>query len=448
MHTCAAVQTYFDRAADELDLSPIQRELLTSSRREVQVQVPYESDEGEMRCVMGYRVQHNRTRGPMKGGLRFHPHVDLSEVRGLASLMTWKSAVVNIPYGGAKGGISVDVAKLSERELERLTRSFVDQIHDFIGPDTDIPAPDVGTDQRVMSWFMDQYDKYHGFNPGVVTGKPVEHYGIPGREEATGRGAGLLAERLLERLRRAPAETRVAIQGFGNVGTHTARYLHELGCKVLAISDSTGGYYRADGIDVPGAIRFAQEHKRMLAGYGDAEPISNEELLELNVDVLIPAAIGGAITASNASRIRAAIIVEAANSPVEPCADEFLYKTGVMILPDILANAGGVTVSYFEWAQNRQFYRWNLCRVREELEATLCGAFDEVWNLAQLRGVSLRTAAFILGIDRVARATAAIGSNVARRVDKAAREVPPPLSLARNVVESAEIQRAATAVSC
>ena len=404
MRSFEATKLYFQRAADQLELAPEVRQLLVTPRREVQVQVPFELDNHELKTLIGYRVQHNSARGPMKGGLRYHPEVDLDEVRSLASLMTWKTAVVNIPYGGAKGGIAVDTKKLSERELERVTRKFIDEIHDIIGPDRDIPAPDMGTDHRVMAWIMDQYNKYHGFNPGVVTGKPVEYYGIPGREEATGRGVGLLTLKLLGRLRRKATEASAVIQGFGNVGTHTAKFLHEAECKVVAISDHTGGFYRAEGIDVPGALRWVLEHDKVLRGYPDAEEITNDELLEMEVDVLIPAALGGVITAENAPRIRAPIIVEGANAPVHPDADDILDRKGVTILPDILANAGGVTVSYFEWAQNRQFYRWNLDRVRQELDKTLTTAFEETWELSKERNVSLRTAAFMLGISRVARA--------------------------------------------
>jgi glutamate dehydrogenase (NAD(P)+) len=404
MRAFESVNMYFSRAADRLELPDNVRTLLTTARREVQVQIPFEMESSELRCLIGYRVQHNRARGPMKGGLRFHHEVDLDEVRSLASLMTWKTAVVNIPYGGAKGGVTVDASKLTVRELERVTRRFIDEIHDVIGPDTDIPAPDMGTDHRVMAWIMNQYGKYHGFNPAVVTGKPVEHYGIPGREEATGRGVGLLTLKLLGRKRRKAAETRVAIQGFGNVGTHTAKFLHEVGCRIVAISDSTGAYHRAEGIDVPGALHHAIENHGLLRDYKEADKISNSALLEMDVDVLIPAAIGGVITGENADRIQAPIIVEAANSPIRPEADEALADRGVTILPDILANAGGVTVSYFEWAQNRQFYRWNLDRVRQELEKTLTTAFEETWNIARERNVSLRTAAFMLGIERVARA--------------------------------------------
>lgn len=404
MQSFEATKQYFQRAADELELAESLRTYLIQPRREVQVQIPVEMDNGELCSLIGYRVQHNRSRGPMKGGLRYHPQVDLDEVRSLASLMTWKTAVVNIPYGGAKGGIAIDVSKLSARELERITRKFIDEIHEMIGPDSDIPAPDMGTDHRVMAWIMDQYNKYHGFNPGVVTGKPVEFYGIPGREEATGRGVGLLTVKLLGRLGRKAVGTRVAIQGFGNVGSHTAKFLSEAECKVVAISDSTGAYYRADGIDVPKALRHAIEHDRLLRGFSDADRISNEQLLEIDVDVLVPAAIGGVITAANAGRVKAPIIIEAANSPVDAEADAILDANGKIVLPDVLANAGGVTVSYFEWVQNRQYYQWSLDRVRQELDKTLSNAFEHTWTMARERKVSLRTAAFMLGIDRVARA--------------------------------------------
>jgi glutamate dehydrogenase (NAD(P)+) len=404
MRPFEASKIYFQRAADQLQLADSLRTHLITPRREVQVQIPVEMDNGQLRTLIGYRVQHNRARGPMKGGLRYHPEVDLDEVRSLASLMTWKTAVVNIPYGGAKGGIAIEVAKLSPRELERITRKFIDEIHEMIGPDTDIPAPDMGTDHRVMAWIMDQYNKYHGFNPGVVTGKPVEYYGIPGREEATGRGVGILTLKLLGRLGRKISGTRVAIQGFGNVGSHTAKYLHEAECKIVAIGDSTCAHYRPEGVDVPAALRWVVEHGGLLRGYCGENQITNAELLEMDVDVLIPAAIGGVITVDNAKRIKAPIIIEAANGPTHPGADDILDKKGTVVLPDILANAGGVTVSYFEWAQNRQFYRWNLDRVRQELEKTLTSAFEETWEMARARNVSLRTAAYMLGIDRVARA--------------------------------------------
>lgn len=409
MKSFEATKHYFNRAADELELTDNMRTLLLTSKREVQVQIAVERDNGDLETLIGYRVQHDNARGPMKGGLRFHHEVDLDEVRSLASLMTWKTAVVNIPYGGAKGGIAVNVRDLSQRELERITRKFVDEIHDVIGPDTDIPAPDMGTNAEVMAWIMNQHNKYHGFNPGVVTGKPVEHYGIPGREEATGRGVGILAVKTIGRLGHKPEKTRVAIQGFGNVGSHAAKFLHDADCKVVAISDISGGYYREGGLNIHDAICYSNEHGRSLEGYTEADRITNEELLELDVELLMPAALGGVINSDNAKRIKAPLILEAANAPVRPDADDLLTEAGVVIVPDILANAGGVTVSYFEWAQNRQHYRWNLDRVRQELERVMTSAFEEVWELSRARNVSLRTAAFMQGIGRVGRATVLAG---------------------------------------
>jgi glutamate dehydrogenase (NAD(P)+) len=409
MKSSEAALTYFKRAADQLELPESMRRRLIVAKREVQVQVTIEMDNGDIATFVGYRVQHDNSRGPMKGGFRYHPQVDLDEIRSLAALMTLKTAVVNIPYGGAKGGIAVDVRQLSQRELERLTRKFIDEIHDVIGPDIDIPAPDMGTDAHVMAWIMNQYNKYHGFNPGVVTGKPVEYYGIPGREEATGRGVGIVTLKTLSRMGRKPQQTRVAIQGFGNVGSHTAKFLKDAECKVVAVSDLSGAYYRADGVDVLGAIRYANQNKNSLSSYSEAELITNDQLLALDVDVLIPAALGGVINATNVDRVRAPIIIEAANEPIWPEADDVLASRGTLVVPDVLANAGGVTVSYFEWAQNRQFYHWNLDRVRQELERVMTLAFDSVWDLSREKKVSLRTAAFMLGIDRVARATALAG---------------------------------------
>jgi glutamate dehydrogenase (NAD(P)+) len=400
-----ASRLFFDRAADRMDLSDNMRALLLMPKREVSVQIAVELDNGEIGTYVGYRVQHDNARGPMKGGLRYHPEVDLDEVRALAALMTWKTAVVNIPYGGAKGGIAINPAKHSPREVERITRKFIDGIHDLIGPDIDIPAPDMGTNSDVMAWIMNQYQKYHGFNPACVTGKPVELYGVPGREEATGRGVGILAVKLLSRLGRKPAQTRVALQGFGNVGSHAAKFLREADFKLVAISDASGGYFNGDGLNVNHMLTYAREHHWSLVGYNEAEPITNEQLLELDVELLVPAALGGTIAADNAPRIKAPIIIEAANSPIWPDADEILAARGTVILPDILANAGGVTVSYFEWAQNRQYYQWGLNRVRQELDRVLAESFEGVWQLAQERKVSLRTAAYMLGIGRVGRAT-------------------------------------------
>jgi glutamate dehydrogenase (NAD(P)+) len=400
-----ATRLYFDRAANALELSDNMRRLLLTPKREVQVHIPVEMDNGELATFIGYRVQHNDARGPMKGGLRYHPEVDLDEVRSLATLMTWKTAVVNLPYGGAKGGIAIDPKTLSLRELERVTRKFVDEIHDVIGPDTDIPAPDMGTGPEVMAWIRNQYEKYHGFNPAVITGKPVELYGAEGREEATGRGVGSLAFKLIGRIGRRPAETRVAVQGFGNVGSHAVKFLAEADFKVVAVSDVTGGYYRTGGLDVKNLLQYTTHHNGSLHGYTEADRITNAELLELDVELLIPAAIGNVLWEGNAARIKAPVILEAANGPTTPDADDIFHATGKVVLPDILANAGGVTVSYFEWVQNRQHYKWGLNRVRQELDHVLVESFENVWETAQQRKVSLRTAAYIVAINRVGRAT-------------------------------------------
>src|SRR5262245_47674383 len=352
MKSQEAAQLYFERAANLLDLSPAIRRLLVVPKREVQVQIPVEMDDGSLETFIGYRVQHDDSRGPMKGGLRYHPEVDLDEVRALATLMTWKTAVVDLPYGGAKGGIAIDPRRLSVKELQRSTRHFVDQIPDIVGPDKDIPAPDMGTSWREMAWVRNQWEKYHGFNPACVTGKPAEHYGIEGREEATGRGVGILTFKLLSHLGRKPQETRVALQGFGNVGSHAAKFMYESQYKIVAVGDHTGSYFRPEGLDIPGMLTFALGNNGVLQGYSEADRISGDQLLELDVDLLVPAALGGVITANNAEKIRAPVIIEAANGPIDPDADEVLHRRGIKILPDILANAGGVTVSYFEWVQN------------------------------------------------------------------------------------------------
>jgi glutamate dehydrogenase (NAD(P)+) len=405
MRSSEANSIYFERAADQLDLTPNMRRLLLTPKREVQVQIPVELDSGEVGTFIGYRVQHNNARGPMKGGLRYHPQVDLAEVRALAALMTWKTAVVNIPYGGAKGGIAIDPAAMSARELERVTRRFVDNIHDLFGPDVDIPAPDMGTSAEVMAWIMNQYDKFHGFSPACVTGKPVEYHGIPGMEEATGRGVGILTLKLLSRLGRRVPGTRVAIQGFGNVGSHTAKFLRDAECQVVAVSDASAGYHRPEGLDVLELYRHVHAHGGRLEGFPGGDRITNAELLAMDCDVLIPAALGGVLTVENAASVRAPIVVEAANAPTEPAADDIFERAGITVLPDILVNAGGVTASWFEWVQNRQHYQWGLNRVRQELDRILGEAFEQVWQLSAGRKVTLRTAAYMLGVGRVGRAT-------------------------------------------
>jgi glutamate dehydrogenase (NAD(P)+) len=399
---------YFEAAAAIMDLSPNMRKLLLTPEREVKVQVAMKLDNGEIATFVGYRIQHNSARGPMKGGLRFHHEVDADEVLALASLMTWKTAVVDLPYGGAKGGITVNPKNLSEQELEQMTRRFTDEIQDIIGPDKDIPAPDMGTNAQVMAWIVNQYEKFHGFNPACVTGKPLELHGADGREEATGRGVGLVTEALLEKQGRSLKDVSVAIQGFGNVGSFAAAYIHENGGRVVAISDISGGRYNSKGIDIPAALDYVRQN-RSLKGFQSEKDITNEELLALDVDILIPAALGDVVTEENANDVRASIVIEAANGPVSPAADEILQKKEVIVLPDILANAGGVTVSYFEWVQNQQYFRWDRERTRQELKKTLTTSFETMWDIAKDKHVSLRTAAYLMGIGRVGRATVLAG---------------------------------------
>ncbi len=409
MRASEATEFYFNQAADQLKMPEWTRKLLLAPKREVSVQVAFERDNGQVETLVGYRVQHDNARGPMKGGLRYHPGVDLDEVRSLASLMTWKTAVVDLPYGGAKGGIAVDPKAYSRKEIERMTRVFVDQIHDIVGPDTDIPAPDMGTNHEVMSWFRNQWEKYHGFNPAVITGKPVEEYGAKGREEATGRGVGIVAVKLLKRLGCQPETTKVAIQGFGNVGSHAAKFLSEATFPIVAVSDVSAAYYDPKGLNIGDVLRYTLNNGGSLHGYTGAQTLPSAELLGLDVDLLIPAALGDVITIDNVNQIRAKFIIEAANGPISPEADAILDQKKVLILPDILANAGGVTVSYFEWVQNRQHYRWSLDRVRQELERTLSEAFENVWQQAQIAKVPLRTAAFMIALTRVQKATELAG---------------------------------------
>jgi len=395
---------YFDQAARMMGLSQNMEQLLLTPEREVKVQLAFERDNGEIGSFIGFRVQHDSARGPMKGGLRYHHEVNGEEVLALATLMTWKTAVVNIPYGGAKGGIAVKRSEIGPGELERLTRKFVDEIHDMVGPDKDIPAPDMGTNAQVMAWFMNQYQKYHGYNPACVTGKPVELHGAEGREEATGRGVVTTAATLLKHLKVDLADTTVALQGFGNVGSYAARFLYERGASVLGVTDAFGGIWNPEGLDIPELLLHTADTGR-IEGFPGSEPIANEDLLVSEVDMLIPAAIGGVLTAENAGHIRAKYIVEAANNPTRPEADEIFEQREIIVLPDILANAGGVTASYFEWVQNRQHFRWELSRVRSELDKIMVDSFEKVWGIATEKKIPLRTAAYLLGIGRVGRAT-------------------------------------------
>lgn len=403
MNAFEATNLYFGRAAHIMALGRHVETLLETPTREVKVAVSVELDDGQLRTFLGYRVQHDNSRGPFKGGLRFHPHVDPDEVKALASLMTWKTAVIDVPFGGAKGGITVDPRHLSPGEVERLTRKFVDAIHDIIGPQIDIPAPDVNTHAQHMAWIFDQYSKVHGHSPAVVTGKPVELYGSLGREAATGRGVVIATREVLTALGRSMKGTRIAIQGFGNVGTWTARIAADMGAKIVAVSDISGAVRNPEGLDVEACIQHVKE-KGGVKGFFGGEDLPGEHLLFEDCDVLIPAALGGVITKDNAADIRAKIIVEAANGPTTPEANDLLEKRDVLIVPDIYANAGGVTVSYFEWVQNLQQFTWPEDHVNEQLEVKMKKAFETLWRVSKERNVSLRTAAFIIAIGRVGRA--------------------------------------------
>jgi glutamate dehydrogenase (NAD(P)+) len=400
-----ATNLFFSRAADHLELPDKLRTVLQTPRRVVRVEIVTESDKGELLHHLGYRVQHNTVRGPMKGGLRFHPSMDEDHAASLASLMTWKTAVVDIPYGGAKGGINCDPANLSSAELYRITTRFVELMKEVIGPTIDIPAPDVNTNAQVMGWIMDEYSKFYGFSPGVVTGKPVDLFGSLGREEATGRGVMYTLEEYLKEDGRKLSDVSVAIQGFGNVGSNAARLIAEQGGRIVAVSDISGGIANDQGIDIPALLDWVGEH-RVVEGFPGADGIDGSEVITCKADVLIPAALEDAITAENADAIQAEVIVEAANGPTTPEAHDRLHSRNITVIPDILANAGGVTVSYFEWSQNIQQFRWELDRVNSELDQLMRRAYASVAGLSRDRGLDLRTAAFVLAIRRVARAAA------------------------------------------
>ncbi|HEX8968957.1 MAG TPA: Glu/Leu/Phe/Val dehydrogenase [Chloroflexota bacterium] len=399
-----ALQQY-DRAADKLNLGPAVREVLRNAKREVTVHFPVQMDDGSTRVYTGYRVWHNVTRGPAKGGIRFHPQTDLEEIRALAMWMTWKCACVKIPYGGAKGGVTCDPKTLSRRELERLTRRFTTEIGDMIGPDSDIPAPDVNTNAQIMAWMMDTYSMHRGYSvTGVVTGKPVSIGGSEGRQEATGRGVVYIVQEAAKAIDLDLNGARVAVQGFGSAGEPAARYLGELGAKVVAVSDSRGGVFNGDGLDLPLITRHKQETGSVV-GAPRTQTITNDELFELDCDVLIPAALEGVITERNAPRVRARIIAEAANGPTTPEADDIFRERGIMVIPDILCNAGGVTVSYFEWVQDREEFFWSIDEINARLRRIIVRAFDDVQRTAIEHDIDLRLAAYMLSVSRVAEAT-------------------------------------------
>jgi glutamate dehydrogenase (NAD(P)+) len=396
-------QHYFRKAANVLALPEHIQTILVTPRRVVKVELIAEDDRGRLMHHLGFRVQHNNTRGPFKGGLRFHPTMNEDHATALANLMTWKTAIVDIPFGGAKGGIDCDPGTMSRSEVDSVTRAFVEQTKEVIGPTLDIPAPDVNTNADVMAWIMDEYSKHYGFSPGVVTGKPVHLFGSLGREEATGRGVMYVLREELREAGKAISDVTVALQGFGNVGSNAARLIAEQGGKVVAVADHLGAVSHPEGLDVPALVAWAEEH-RTVDGFPGGEAFEGSEVITWPADVLIPAALENAITAENARDVRATFIVEAANGPTTPAADEILLERGVTVVPDILANAGGVTVSYFEWAQNIQQFRWELDRVTDELEKVMVRAWADVRKVAREKAIDLRTAAFVLGIQRVARA--------------------------------------------
>ncbi len=395
---------FLQQAFDVLDLGREQVVFLETPSRELKVELIIRMDDGSIGNFIGYRVQHDDSRGPFKGGLRYHPKADLDHVRSLASLMTWKTALIDVPYGGAKGGIQVDPMQLSMAELERLTRRFTQRIHEFVGPTTDIPAPDMNTDASVMAWIFDEYSSLHGFNPAVVTGKPVSLHGSKGRESATGRGCMFAIREVLDFDGRSLEGTSFVIQGFGNVGSWAARLLHEAGAKILGVSDIKGGIYNPEGLDPLPLLEHVYESSSVV-DYKHADNISNEELLELDCDVLVPAALGHVITQENAGDIKADYVLEAANAPVTFEADQILNERGVTVVPDIFCNAGGVTVSYFEWAQNIQHFSWSKDRINSELEKHMVDAHQHLRKLMNKYDVTMRTAAFVGAVERVQSAT-------------------------------------------
>ena len=396
------VNLFYDHAAERLGLPDGCREMLRRPWRELRVQVPVRMDDGRIQVFNGYRVQHNGARGPYKGGVRFHPKADEDEVRALAALMTWKTALVGLPFGGAKGGVEVDPRELSVEELNRLTRRYTVNIEHLLAPNRDIPAPDLGTNAQTMAWMMDAYGQLHGHTPSIVTGKPVELGGSLGREAATGRGVSFVLVEAAKDLGLNLEDAKVVVQGFGNVGSWTARLVQEFGCRIIGISGVRGGVYNPKGLDVQRLLEH-QTRTGTVVGFDYGEAITNAELLELDCDVLVPAAIDNVITADNAPRVKAMLVMEAANHPLTPEADDILGDRGIVVLPDILVNAGGVIVSYFEWTQNLQEFRWEEERVNEELHKIIVRAYREVREKVVSAGITHRQAAFEIGVQRVAR---------------------------------------------
>jgi glutamate dehydrogenase (NAD(P)+) len=395
----------FDKAAEFLNIDPSIRVILRDVQRILTVNFPVHMDDGSIQLFTGYRVQHNLHRGPTKGGIRYHPAVSLQEVKALAMWMTWKCALFNLPFGGAKGGVVVDPKKLSIRELENLTRRFTAELSILIGPESDIPAPDMGTNAQTMAWMMDTYSMHKGYSvPGVVTGKPLSIGGSQGRDEATGRGVMVVTMQALQHLGIDPENATVAVQGFGNVGSHSARLIAEQGPRVVAVSDVSGAIYNPKGISIPDAVRYYQEHGA-LKGFPHADPITNDQLLTLPVTVLVPAALENQIRADNAGDIQAKIITEGANGPTTPEADDILQDRGIFLIPDILANAGGVTVSYFEWVQDLQHFFWAEDEVNERLHKIMRNTFQRVLRTREAHDVGMRLAAYLVAVETVADAS-------------------------------------------
>ncbi len=405
MSPYAVAVEQFDEAADRLGLSQAMRAILRKPKRELIVNFPVRMDNGDVEMFTGYRVQHNINRGPAKGGIRFSPEVSLDEVRALAMWMTWKCAVVGIPFGGAKGGVICDPHVMSRAELERMSRRYATEISILIGPNSDIPAPDMNTNPQIMAWMMDTFSMHQGYSvPAVITGKPLAIGGSEGRLEATARGVQVVTREALAAYGMRPEKCAVVVQGFGNVGSITARLLSELGCKVVALSDIKGGVYNPAGIDVHQALRYSKEHGN-LAGLPNTEPVTNAELLELPCEVLVPAALENQLTERNAARIQARMIVEAANGPTTPEADRIFNDRGMIVVPDILANAGGVTVSYFEWVQDLQRFFWAENEINNRLETIMMRSFHAVHTKAEEQQTNLRMGAYLLAVARVAEAT-------------------------------------------
>jgi glutamate dehydrogenase (NAD(P)+) len=398
------VRHYFDRAVERLELADDIRTVFWEPYREVTVQIPVKLSDGRVHTFSGYRIQHNGARGPYKGGIRYHPEVDVDEVRALASLMTWKTAVANVPFGGAKGGVNCPADQLKREEVQKITRSFMDKIEKVLGPTRDIPAPDVNTNAQVMAWMMDEYGKLHGHTPAICTGKPIALEGSYGREQATGRGCVFMFREAAPQIGLAPADARFVVQGYGNVGSWAARILQQLGAKMVGVSDATGAIRSDEGIDADDLATHLQDGGN-LTEFPGTEVISPDDLLAIECDVLIPAALGGMIHEHNADRINTKMLIEGANSPTTPAADEILHEKGVHVIPDVMANAGGVVCSYFEWVQNLQHFRWSEREVNDKLGGIMRKAYRDVSARAKEERISLREAAYLVGIERVVEAS-------------------------------------------